>query len=55
MYSNDISRLREYWGLSVPVFVDNAESVTQLAKVNTQVISLIVSEEHKSLTVKESK
>lgn len=50
-----IDTLAEYWGLSVPVFVDNAESVTQLAKVNTQVISLIVSEEHKSLTVKERK
>jgi hypothetical protein len=38
-------------GISVPLFVDNAESVTQLEDVDTQVIRLVVSEEDKSLRV----
>lgn len=35
-----------------PVFLDNRESVTELIDTDTQVISLIVSPEHKELTIK---
>ena len=35
-----------------PVFLDNRESVTELIDTDTQVVSLIVSPEHKELTIK---
>ncbi|MFA5715772.1 MAG: hypothetical protein WC998_08525, partial [Candidatus Paceibacterota bacterium] len=44
-----ISTLSEFWGISFPVFVDNAEAVTQLRTVKTQLIRLIVSETDKKL------
>lgn len=44
-----INALSGYWGLSLPVFVDNAESVTKLIELNTQVIRLVVSEPDKKL------
>ncbi|HEY5576240.1 MAG TPA: AAA family ATPase [Clostridiaceae bacterium] len=39
-----IEALSLHWGITMPVFVDNAESVTKLLKMNTQVIRLVVSE-----------
>lgn len=44
-----ISVLSEYWNKSIPVFIDNAESVTRLINTNTQTIKLVVSEKDKKL------
>lgn len=44
-----ISALSLHWGLSLPVFVDNAESVTRLEAIDTQIIRLVVSENDKTL------
>lgn len=38
-----ISTLSKHYGYSLPVFIDNAESVTHLTPVDSQVIKLIVS------------
>lgn len=38
-----INVLSEHWGLSMPVFIDNAEGVTRVANICTQVIRLVVS------------
>ena len=37
-----IQTLSEHYGFRVPIFIDNAESVTELADIDAQVISLIV-------------
>lgn len=44
-----IGALSEHYGVSVPLFVDNAESVTRLLDVGTQTIRLVVSAEDKEL------
>ena len=44
-----INTLSRHYGAQVPLFVDNAESVTQLAQADTQVIRLVVSESDKEL------
>lgn len=44
-----IRTLSEFYGVSVPLFVDNAESVTKLHNLDTQVIRLVVSENDKEL------
>lgn len=46
-----IQTLSEHYGLRVPLFVDNAESVTKLQEIDTQVIRLVVSENDKELRV----
>ncbi|KZE66718.1 hypothetical protein AWM68_20360 [Fictibacillus phosphorivorans] len=46
-----INTLAEHYGVSAPIFVDNSEAVTQLIEVNSQVISLVVSEADKKLRV----
>jgi DNA repair exonuclease SbcCD ATPase subunit len=46
-----INTLSEYYGVSAPIFVDNSEAVTKLIEVNSQVISLVVSEADKKLRV----
>jgi len=46
-----INTLSEFYGLSAPIFVDNSEAVTRLIDVNSQVISLVVSEKDKQLRV----
>ncbi len=46
-----INTLSTRWELKMPVIVDNAESVSRLAKVDTQVIRLVVSEPDKSIRV----
>lgn len=38
-----IDALSAHWGITMPVFIDNAESVTRLAHMGTQVIRLVVS------------
>ena len=44
-----INTLSTAYGVSVPLFVDNAESVTRLENSNNQIIRLVVSEEDKKL------
>lgn len=44
-----IDTLAEYYGVELPVFIDNAESVTRLTHTETQVIRLVVSETDKKL------
>lgn len=39
-----IDTLSEFWGVQMPVFVDNAESVVRLNPISPQVIRLVVSE-----------
>jgi chromosome segregation ATPase len=46
-----INTLAEHYCVSAPIFVDNSEAVTQLIDVNSQVISLVVSEADKKLRV----
>ena len=44
-----IDVLSSAWNVSLPVFIDNAESVTKIRKTQTQAIRLVVSEKDKSL------
>lgn len=44
-----INTLSEAYGVTVPLFVDNAESVTHLEKSTNQIIRLVVSETDKEL------
>lgn len=44
-----INTLSEFFGLQVPLFIDNAESVTSLEKLEAQRIRLVVSENDKEL------
>ena len=46
-----INTLSTAYGVSVPLFVDNAESVTRLERSNNQIIRLVVSENDKELKV----
>ncbi|MFP3381455.1 hypothetical protein SB767_34615, partial [Bacillus sp. SIMBA_069] len=46
-----INTLSEHYGITAPIFVDNAEAVTKMIDTSTQVISLIVSEKDKQLRV----
>ena len=46
-----INTLSRAYGVTVPLFVDNAESVTNLEKCDCQVVRLVVSENDKELRV----
>lgn len=46
-----INALSRHYGVTVPLFVDNAEAVTRLEPCNAQVIRLVVSEEDKELRI----
>ena len=46
-----INALSRHYGVLVPLFVDNAEAVTQLEASDTQVIRLVVSECDKELRI----
>ena len=46
-----INTLSKHYNFEAPMFVDNAESITQLLPTDSQVISLIVSEQDKALRV----
>jgi DNA repair exonuclease SbcCD ATPase subunit len=46
-----IRALNEFYNVSVPIFVDNAESVVELIPVNTQVIRLVVSDTDNELRI----
>ena len=47
-----INTLSKAYGVTVPLFVDNAESVTKLEKSEGQIIRLVVSEKDKELKVR---
>lgn len=47
-----ISVLSNHWNISLPVFVDNAESVTHLNALDSQVIRLVVDETAHSLILR---
>jgi len=47
-----ISTLSDFYGVSAPIFVDNAESVHTIIPTESQLIRLVVSEMHKQLEVK---
>ncbi len=44
-----INTLSHHWNIEMPVFIDNAEGVTRLLQMDTQVIRLVVSEPDKQL------
>ncbi|MBU8728228.1 AAA family ATPase [Bacillus pumilus] len=46
-----INTLNEHYGISAPIFVDNAEAVTELIETDSQLISLVVSKKDKQLRV----
>jgi len=46
-----INTLSAHYGILAPIFVDNAEAVTKFIDVETQLISLVVSEKDKQLRV----
>ncbi|MFF5816393.1 AAA family ATPase [Lysinibacillus capsici] len=46
-----INTLSSHFGIQAPIFVDNAEAVTKFIDVDTQLISLVVSEKDKQLRV----
>lgn len=50
-----INTLSEHYGFSAPIFIDNAESVTQLIDTDAQIIRLVVSEADKKLRVEAHK
>ena len=46
-----IDTLSGFYGVRVPLFVDNAESVTHLQPIGSQVVRLVVSEQDKELRI----
>ncbi|MES0334770.1 MAG: AAA family ATPase [Candidatus Magnetobacterium sp. LHC-1] len=46
-----INKLAEYYNFQAPIIIDNRESITKLTKTPAQTISLIVSEQDKTLRV----
>ena len=48
-----INALTSYFKVSAPVFIDNAEAVTEFVSVNSQTIKLVVDESEPQLTVEE--
>jgi hypothetical protein len=50
-----MNTLSDFYGFSMPIFIDNAESVTKYIDTNNQVIKLVVSEPDKTLRVERVK
>lgn len=48
-----INALTSYYKVNAPVFIDNAEAVTEFVPVNSQTIKLIVDESKSQLTIEE--
>jgi len=46
-----IQTLHEHYGLRAPIFVDNAESVTDFIEIDAQTVQLRASENHQELTI----
>lgn len=49
-----INTLSKHYGFEAPIFIDNAEAVTQLIETDAQTISLVVSEIDKELRIEAS-
>lgn len=50
-----INTLAEHYGISAPIFIDNAEAITNLIETSGQQIRLVVSEKDKQLRVETAK
>jgi DNA repair exonuclease SbcCD ATPase subunit len=50
-----IKTLSKHYGVTLPVIIDNAESITQLIPMDCQVIKLVVSREDKTLRIEAEK
>lgn len=48
-----IDTLSEHFGIRMPIFVDNAESITRITSTDNQLIRLVVDEDYKTLTMEE--
>lgn len=48
-----IQGLQEVYNIKAPIFIDNAESITKIRDIDTQIIKLIVSEKDKKLRFEE--
>lgn len=48
-----IDTLSEHFNIRMPIFVDNAESVTKITATDNQLIRLVVDEDYKTLTMVE--
>lgn len=48
-----IDTLSEHFNIRMPIFVDNAESVTRITSTDNQLIRLVVDEDYKNLTMME--
>lgn len=48
-----IDTLSEHFNIRMPIFVDNAESVTRITSTDNQLIRLVVDEDYKTLTMVE--
>jgi chromosome segregation ATPase len=46
-----INALSDYYGFTAPIWIDNAEAVTNLAETESQMVKLVVSEDHPELTI----
>jgi hypothetical protein len=46
-----IRTLQAHYGIQAPIWIDHAESVTEILKVDAQMIKLIVDKNHKKLEV----
>ena len=46
-----IEHLSKHYGLRCPCFVDHRESVTHLVPIESQIINLVVDENHKELKI----
>ena len=44
-----INTLVDYWGINIPIIIDNAESIVSLIDTNSQIIRLVVSEKDETL------
>jgi hypothetical protein len=50
-----IQTLQEHHGVKAPIWLDNRESIIDLPEIDTQVISLIVSEKDSELRIETAK
>ena len=46
-----INAIQQCDGITAPVFIDNRESVTEIADLDGQIVNLIVDENYKTVTV----
>ncbi len=46
-----VNTLQKFYGFSIPIFIDNRESVSQLPDIDCQIINLYVSEKDKEMRI----